>query len=65
VSVPDDAPYSVVVLCAAYFGKNKAFLGGNCEAKDVFAGRKNGFEIYGNIKPSYPTEVKLYARYGS
>lgn len=65
VDVPEDAPYSVVIMCAAYFGKNKVFLGGNCEGKDVFAGRKNGFEISDDIQPNAPTDVKLYARYGS
>jgi hypothetical protein len=65
VTVPDDAPHSRVTLCAAYFGKSKAFLGGVCENLDVFAGRKTGFEIYGNIQPQSPTDVKLYVRYSN
>jgi hypothetical protein len=65
ITVPDDAPHSRVTLCAAYFGKSKEFLGGICEDLDVFAGRKTGFEIYGNIQPQSATDVKLYVRYSN
>ncbi len=63
LAIPDDAPYSSAIVCAAYFAKNESFLGAECEAKEIFAGRKNGFEILGQVE-KYPAKVKFFARYG-
>ncbi len=63
LTVPSDAPYSSVRVCAAYFAESGKFIGAECEAKDVFAGRKNGFNIYAFIQPEYPSEVRFFARY--